>query len=104
MQKKKINDEIARYQNWVINTNHNSVHDAAKIEQENRQRTNLISKKIAERQNYIGSFAGKQSALNTIKQIFRKQKQNEKKMRIAMKEQQEREALDLMDLGFASQV
>lgn len=49
MQKKKINDEIARYQNWVINTNHNSVQDAAKIEQENRQRTNLISKKIAER-------------------------------------------------------
>ncbi len=67
MERKKINDEITHFQTWVLKANQISVRDSAQIEYQNKQRTNLISQKIAERQNFVNSLAGKQSAVETIK-------------------------------------
>lgn len=77
---------------------------ATKIEEENRHRTDYISRKIAEREDFIGSIAGKQQAEQSMKKIFKKQRQNEKRMKRVMLEEERKAALELMDLNFAAEV
>lgn len=105
MEQKLINDQNAKFQAWAYAANQLFLRDTAHLELLYRGLTDRINQRIAEREKVVNSIIrGKSGLIVSIQHMFQKQRQSERRMRKLVREEEKKQALQLMDLNFAADV